>query len=175
MYICLFSCALSILIPRPYFGATANYLPLAPVGLVLGAVATPQAVNLTATGSYMGGGSIGIVQATPILYASAPQSAIWIMCKCTGTKLQMVQVVISVSGGVGYVNATAAGSVIMSCSSTMLTRAAVFNAWNVRSVFNVATCDTCDGFGVRSLAYTIAGISPFRYLPSACSKFDIEI
>ena len=105
----------------------------------------------------MGGNNIGIVQGTPILFASLPKSVTWIMCKCTGTVLKMVQVVVSVSGGLAYANATAAGAFASTCTSAALTEAAVYLAWTARSGIDVATCDSCDGFGIRSLAYTKTG------------------
>ena len=135
---------------------TASYVSASAPGLVMGTVATPSAIMLSVTGSYIGGSSIGASK--PSLYAVTPASSTWILGRCTGTSLQMVKLVVTVSmSGQAYVYASAAGYTASTCSTASLTDASVYSAWNGRSVVNVATCDSCSGYGVRSLVYTITG------------------
>ena len=71
----------------------------------------------------------------------------------------MVKLVVTVSlSGQAYVYAAGAGYTASTCSTATLTEASVYAAWNGRSIVNVATCDSCSGYGVRSLVYTITGV-----------------
>ena len=125
----------------------------------MGAASLPSAVSLSSTGSYMGGSSMTAAPSRAILYSDLPTVATWIVCSCDGSSLQMVKVVVTVSmSGQAYVYASGAGYTSSPCSLASLTDASVYSAWNGRSVVNVATCDSCSGYGVRSLVYTITGM-----------------
>ena len=140
------------------FLLTANYIPTSSPGLMMGAASLPSAVSLSSTGSYMGGSSMAAAPSRAILYSNLPTAATWIVCSCDGSSLQMVKVVVTVSmSEQAYVYASGAGYTSSPCSLASLTDASVYSAWNGRSVVNVATCDSCSGYGVRSLVYTIAG------------------
>ena len=115
-------------------------------------------------GSYIGGATVGVVPSRPLLFSSSPTAAIWIMCYCDGSALNMVQLFVTATAtGRGYIRTSAAGKTLSACATASLTEASVYSAWNSRSVVDVATCDACDGLGVRSLAYTVTGTSAFRF------------
>ena len=124
----------------------------------LGAASDSYSVTLRMAGSYMGGASIGVAPGRPLLFSSSDTLAVWIMCYCDGSALNMVQLLVTVTaGGIGRVRSSAAGYTPSTCTTSSLTEASVFTAWNARTVVNVASCDTCDGLGVRSLVYSFPG------------------
>ena len=123
----------------------------------MGAADEPGAVVLSTSGSLMGGASIGIVQGRPLLVSNNATSAIWVMCRCDGSSLKMVQLVIMTQAGQAFVYANAAGYVASTCTSGALTQSAVAAFWNARTAVDVAACDSCAGYGVRNLVYSFPG------------------
>ena len=135
-------------------------MPTVAPGLLLGPASYPRAVVLSMTGSYLGGQLIGAnaVPSSPFLFSNNVTAATWMMCYCDGTKLNMAQLIITVSTtGLGYVYSGDAGYTASTCTNRTLTQAVVFAAWNSRTSVNVATCGNCTGVGVQTLIYSIAG------------------
>lgn len=106
--------------------------------------------------NFMGGAPVNVEAPPTAVYPLAGSPGVYIVALYDGGYTKMVQVTLTISSGAVYYAAT--GARYVSGSPSIASAAQLTAVWSSGTSIDIATCLTCNGYGVRGLTLS-SGIS----------------